>query len=251
MMEKVSFYNSLQQRLYGYFHRAAKGSDLGPTVILCHGMMSAKEGTKQTALAKVLEENGISVLRFDFSFCGESGGIFEEITFTQEVDDLRSAVKWLRKHGGKSIGLFGSSMGGGVAVLYAREDPSIKALVTLAAVAHPVRLAERMEELKQRMIQWKEEGNQFGAEGEVGERFFQDIKRHNIPAAMAEVAAPVLIIHGQADEVVDVQEAHDLYEKASEPKVLKILPEGDHRITRPDDLQDVLQTTVTWFKQYL
>jgi len=250
-MEKVSFYNSLRQRLYGYFHQAAQGSNSGPTVILCHGMMSAKEGTKQTALARGLEESGLSVLRFDFSFCGESEGIFQEITFTQEVDDLRSAVKWVRQNGGKAIGLFGSSMGGGVAVLYAKEDPSIKALVTLAAVAHPMRLAERMEELKQRMRQWKEEGNHFGAEGEVGERFFQDIKHHNIPAAISKVAAPILVIHGQADEVVDVQEAYDLYENASEPKALKIILEGDHRITRPEDLQDVLQTTVAFFKQHL
>jgi len=250
-MEKVSFVNSLQQRLYGYFHQGNSGSGFGPTVILCHGMMSAKEGTKQTALAQVLEEIGISVLRFDFSFCGESEGVFEEITFTQEVDDLRSAVNWVKKNGGRDIGLFGSSMGGGVAVLYAKTDPSIKALVTLAAVAHPIRLAERMEELEERMLQWKEEGNQFGAEGEVGERFFQDLDHHNIPAAIKEVTAPVLIIHGQADEVVDVQEAYDLYENASEPKVLKILPEADHRITRPEDLSDVLQTTTAFFRKYL
>ena len=250
-MEKISFFNSLNQRLFGYLHRGLSGPGLGPTVILCHGMMSAKEGTKQTALAEKLEGSGFSVLRFDFSFCGESEGFFEEITFTQEVDDLRSAVAWIKEAGASSVGLFGSSMGGGVATLYAKEDPAIKSLVTLAAVAHPRRLAERMDELKQQMVKWKEEGNMFGAEGEVGEPFFADIVRHNIPLAMSEVKAPVLIIHGQKDEVVDVREAHDLFEKAVDPKMLKILPEGDHRITRPEDLQDVLQTTETWFKRYL
>jgi len=99
-MEKVVFRNSLDQRLFGILHRGSSGPGLGATIVLCHGMMSAKEGTKQKAFAQVFEESGFSVLRFDFSFCGESEGRFEEITFAQEVDDLRAAVGWVRERGG-------------------------------------------------------------------------------------------------------------------------------------------------------
>ena len=154
-MERIDFRNSLGQRIVGILHRGSSKDGLGRTIILCHGMMSSKEGTKQKAFAHAFEERGFSVLRFDFSFCGESEGKFEEITFAQELDDLRSAVRWVQEQGARPIGLLGSSMGGAVAILHAKEDPSIEALVTLAAVGSPARIADRMDLLQQKTQEWK------------------------------------------------------------------------------------------------
>ncbi len=250
-MEEVVFRNSLDQRLYGILHRGSTGPGLGATIVLCHGMMSAKEGTKQRAFAKVFEESGFSVLRFDFSFCGESEGSFEEITFAQEVDDLRAAVDWVRGKGGDPVGLLGSSMGGAVALLYASGDPSIHAVVTLAAVGVPGRIADRMEDLKRKTQEWKDEGYRLGAEGEPGEAFYEDARRQDVLAAAGRVSAPLLVMHGEEDEVVPVEDAHAIHANAKGPKELKLLPGGDHRITRPGDLEEVLNTARDWFKKYL
>ncbi len=252
MVERVAFFNSLGQRLIGLLHRqASSGPVLGPTVVLCHGMMSAKEGRKQGAFAEALERCGFSVLRFDFSFCGESEGKFEEITFTQEVDDLAGAVRWVREQGGGPLGLLGSSMGGAVAVLYGSRDPDIRALVTLAAVAFPQRLVDRMVELKKKMDAWRDEGHLFGAEGDVGESFFQDAKAQDIPGAIRGMAAPVLILHGALDDVVSVDDARALHENAPGPKRLKIFPLADHRFIRDEDLGDAVTETLDWFWTYL
>ncbi len=250
-MERVVFRNSLDQRLYGILHRRPSRPGLGATIILCHGMMSAKEGTKQRAFARVFEESGFSVLRFDFSFCGESEGRFEEITFAQEVDDLRAAVAWVRAKGGSPVGLLGSSMGGAVALLYAGGDPSIDAVVTLAAVGESGRLAERMEVLKRKTREWKDEGYRLGAEGEPGKAFFEDAGRQDVLAAAGRVSAPLLVMHGEADEVVPVEDAHAIHGKGKGPKKLKILAGGDHRFTRPEDLDEVLKTALDWFEKHL
>lgn len=253
VVERVTIFNSLGQRLAGCLHmgRGSSGS-LGPTVVLSHGMLSTKDGTKQVALARVLSELGFSVLRFDFSFVGESEGKFEEITFSQEVDDLRSAVAWVRGRGAGPVGLLGSSMGGAVAILYARTDPGVRALVTVAAVARPVRLAGQMGEVRAHVARWKAEGAAFGAEGEVvGPQFFEDARKQDVLAAVEAVSAPLLIVHGGRDEVVPVEEAHALAQRARGDKCLRILAEADHRFSRPEDLRELIAASADWYARHL
>jgi pimeloyl-ACP methyl ester carboxylesterase len=251
-MENVAFQNSLNQRLVGVLQPGTPGSArLGPTIVLCHGMMSAKEGTKQKAFARTLQKSGFSVLRFDFSVCGESEGRFEEITFAQEVDDLRSAVAWVRQRDAGPIGLVGSSMGGAVAILYASRDPGVKALVTLAAVGNPARLADRMEDLKRMTLEWKAQGFQLGAEGEPGERFFEDAKKQDVLRAARLLTMPLLVMHGDEDEVVPVEDAFAIHTNAGGPKALKILPGVDHRFTDPKALEEAMLAATDWFKRHL
>lgn len=251
-VERVTFFNGLGQRLAGCLHAGrGSGGRLGPTVVLAHGMLSTKDGTKQVALARVLSELGFSVLRFDFSFVGESEGKFEDITFSQEVDDLRSAVAWVRSRGGDPVGLLGSSMGGAVAILYACTNPEIKALVTVAAVARPARLAGQMGEMRAHVARWKAEGATFGAEGEVGPRFFEDARKQDVLAAVEALSAPLLILHGGRDEVVPVEEAHALAERARCEKCLRILARADHRFSGEEDLRELVAASADWFARHL
>ena len=82
--ERVSFRNGRGQTLKGILHHPAAGS-LSAAAILCHGMESNKESEKLVALSRRLAEKGILALRFDFACAGESGGPFEEITYSGEV----------------------------------------------------------------------------------------------------------------------------------------------------------------------
>jgi len=250
-MERIDFRNSLGQRIVGILHRGSSKDALGRTIILCHGMMSSKEGTKQKAFAHAFEERGFSVLRFDFSFCGESEGKFEEITFAQEVDDLRSAVRWVQEKGASPIGLLGSSMGGAVAILHAKEDPSIEALVTVAAVGSPARIADRMDLLQQKTQEWKEQGYLLGAEGEPGEKFLEDARRQDVVGAARGLSVPLLVMHGGADEVVPVEDAYAIHGNAGGPKALKILPGVDHRFTQAGALEEALELATEWFQRHL
>ena len=250
-MEEVVFRNSLGQKLFGTLHYGSSKPALAGTVVLCHGMMSCREGTKQRAFARTLSESGLAVLRFDFSFCGESEGRFEEITFAQEVDDLRAAVAWVRDRGADPVGLLGSSMGGAVALLYASGDPSIKALVTLAGVGSPAHIADGMEGMQQKVREWKDQGYLLGAEGEPGEKFFEDARAQDVLGAARRLTAPLLVLHGSEDEVVPVEDARAIYENAGGPKELRILPGVDHRFTDPEALEEALNAASDWFQRYL
>src|SRR5688572_30743095 len=81
-IEPVTMRSRRGARLAGLLHLpAGRESPAGcPTVVLCHGMESTKEGTKHQALAARLTALGYVCLRFDFSYVGESEGRFEDLT---------------------------------------------------------------------------------------------------------------------------------------------------------------------------
>ncbi len=66
------------------------------------------------------------------------------------------------------------------------------------------------------MARWKAEGAAFGAEREVGPKFFEDARKQDVLAAVGAVSAPVLILHGGRDEVVPVEEAYALQDRLRE-----------------------------------
>ena len=72
--ERVEFASRRGNILVGDLHRT--GDRCGPTLMLCHGMESTRGGRKQTAIVERFVPAGYSVLRFDFTYVGESEGSF-------------------------------------------------------------------------------------------------------------------------------------------------------------------------------
>ncbi|SVD19127.1 uncharacterized protein METZ01_LOCUS371981, partial [marine metagenome] len=88
-------------------------------MLLCHGMESSRGGDKQLAIAERFIPLGLTVLRFDFSYVGESEGVFEDISISGEVADALGAVDFIQNFLPPRLTLVGSSMGGAVALLVA------------------------------------------------------------------------------------------------------------------------------------
>lgn len=233
-------------RLAGLLHRPAGIADFAarPVIVLCHGMESSKEGTKHQALAAKLAASGYPCLRFDFSYVGESGGRFEDITISGEVEDLGGAIDFLTARGAITFGIIGSSLGGTVAVLFAGADPRVRALVTIAAVALPLGIIERMDPTA--VESWR----QHGLRGESGERigrgFLDDLEVVDVLTAARRLTAATLVIHGDHDQVVPVADAYALYAALPEPKALAITPACDHRFSDQTHLDALLDRTIDW-----
>lgn len=115
--QKLTFKNSRNLALSAVFEGEGKDA---PVVMMCHGYGSSKDKFTTKGLAQKLTEQGLSVFRFDFTGCGESGGGVDESTPLRGLDDLKHAVKNLGK---ERFGLYGSSFGGYVALLYASKHP--------------------------------------------------------------------------------------------------------------------------------
>ena len=105
-------------------------SGAGPAIVFLGGFKSDMTGTKAQHLEAWAKRQGRAFIRFDYSGHGQSSGDFTEGCISEWADDAAAILDMLR---GKLI-LVGSSMGGWISVLMARQMPErIAGLVTIAA----------------------------------------------------------------------------------------------------------------------
>lgn len=247
--ERVTFTNADGDSLCGVLHHPARGTPRG-AVILCHGMESNKESEKLVDLGRALAQRSIMALRFDFRYVGESSGKFEDITYSGEVDDLKAAHALVQSRNPGKIAILGSSMGGTVALLFAAQQPGLAALATVAAPVHPERFPSRVLTPAQ-AEQWRARGFTHHNGRRINLSLLHDLERLNVPAAVKKITCPVLILHGDADEVVPVEEAHELYAALADSKRLSILPASDHRLSDPAVMRRAIAEALDWLTQHV
>ncbi len=219
--------------LKGIHHLPQKSP--APYVIAAHGMMSAKDSPKYIALGERLVAAGFGFVRFDFTGCGESGGVFENATLTRRIDDLTTVMEWVRNLDtcNGTLGLFGSSMGGTVAL----AAGTLKGADAMVLLATPVKRAARpAPELK-----------------EVYDRYphYFDDFRTRLDTFPFHDAHHCLIIHGSRDTVVDPENAFFIYERVSQPKEIWIVDGADHQFLDESLRKKMLEMTLRWFTRFL
>jgi fermentation-respiration switch protein FrsA (DUF1100 family) len=136
---------------------------------------------------------------------------------------------------GKRIGLFGSSMGGAVCLRVAGRV-EIAATVTFAAPIRSRVLTTPPEQSKENPGQ-----------AQIGEVLKQDF---DLGPELAGLRG-ILIFHGDADAVVPVAHAHEIFQRAAEPKRLVLLPGGDHLMSDPRHQTHFIKEAAAWLKRGL
>lgn len=201
-----------------------------PALVLCHGYQRSMEET--FSIGVDLRQQGFTVLLFDFRGCGRSGGRYTTIG-DFEADDLRGAVRWLRRRlgGTTPIGVLGISMGGAVALRAAAECDDIGAVVADSAFAHLTGcVAQRFQGLRFPMLHLNILTMRT-AERLCGGR----VDRVRPVDLVARIAPrPVFFIHGTADGIVPYSHHEELLTAAREPKTAWSLPGSTHAMARLD-----------------
>ena len=258
--------------------RTAAGGAGRPAVVICHGFKGFKDWGMFPHLADRLARAGLTAVSFNFSGSGVGGEgdsfnepeRFAHDTFTRQLFDLSEVLDALaeaRLVPGLSqpirTGLVGHSRGGGMAILKAAEDPRIGALVTWASISAPQRWTPDV------VRRWRADGKLEVVNSRTGEvlRLTTDILddidqnatgRLDIRAAAGRVKAPWLIIHGDADEAVPVEEAKVLEGSSSNRAHLLIVEGAGHTFGArhpwqgsTPELEKVMDATVEWLGREL
>jgi alpha-beta hydrolase superfamily lysophospholipase len=207
-----------------------------PCVIASHGLLSSKESDKYIALGERLSQEGIAMLRFDFRGCGESEGRWEDSTISRRLADLDAAIQFVksRRGVGKRMGLMGSSLGGYLTLIRTSTGGGAKAVVIWSTPFH-------LDDLESKQ----------GAEGvpPLGAAFFEDLPKYRSLPRLSTVS-DCLVIHGEKDELVPVDQAWAIFNALGSPKEIRVLEGGDHRLTNPVHRQRAMDLTANWFKRH-
>lgn len=204
-------------------------------VVACHGLGASKDSDKYLLLGEALPAAGLALARFDFRGCGESSGLEEETTIASRVEDALAVLALLAGHARLDgrFGLLGSSLGGFVALHVAARRPGLP-IVTWNAPATLTELAN--DDLEQ----GRGLGVPFALEYATGHY------------ALAPVGVPMhLVVHGDADEVVELAHGVSLHERAVEPCELIVIPGGDHRLTDPAHRTRAVTASRAWLERFL
>jgi uncharacterized protein len=243
-------------------------------VVVIHGFKGFKDWGFFPYLCETLAGDGHGVVSFNFSrngvrddpenFTDLEG--FARNTFTRELDEIRRVLTEVRDgdllpRPVRSIGLLGHSRGGGDAVLAAREDGELDALVTWAAVASFDRWTDETRE------EWRRErrihvlnartGQQMPLNVTLLEDFEANAGRLDILEAARTLETPWLIVHGEGDASVRVDEARELA-GANPGARLEVIPAAGHTFeaAHPFDgstpeLDRALEVTRAHFRRHL
>ncbi len=219
-------------KLSGVLHLPADSQP--PLVVGAHGLLSSSSSPKQIALARRCNRLGIAYFRFDHRGCGSSEGEFDLVTSLEgRCRDLVAAVEAARRKidtNGR-LGLFGSSMGGTVCLSVA-VHLAADAVVTFAA---PIR------------------SNLRGSQQNIPrtEIVFDATRRRFDITGRLSAISNILVFHGDADDVVPVDHAREIYRRANRPKKMIIQNLGDHPMSKPGHQEEFVSEAALWLKQWL
>ncbi len=218
-----------------------------PTVVFLPGFRSDMEGNKATYLEERCQMRGQAFLRFDYSGHGISeGAAFEEGTIGAWLDDALAIIDKVTK--GPLI-LVGSSMGGWIALRGALERPErIAAIVGLAAAPDFTREIEAQLSPAQKEIIEKEGivfvPNEYSDEPYIFTRaLLEDGEKQCLLDKTNAITVPVRLIQGMKDTDVPWQKAAAIAQSLSGDDVqITLIKDGDHRLSRPQDLMLINKT---------
>lgn len=225
----------------------------GKGIVLLHCFTCTKHHRILRNISESLTDNGFTVLRFDFSGNGESGGKIEDTNYTRMIGQVKQAVSILQENKMKKIGVAGHSMGAMLSVLSAYEDERIKAVGFIAGSSQGARVRDVFP--KEVVDKAEKEGFAeafvYGRNIVLKREFLLDVEKYNLGRDVAGLNRPILVIHGTEDEIIPVFHARQLYAWASEPKTLELLDGVDHLFKKDKSLDLLKQKVTEWFEKNL
>jgi len=221
-----------------------------PAVCICHGMPSGNHPDPGDGgyprLAEEICRDGFAVFIFNFRGAGTSGGNLDMLGWTRDLQAVIDYLCALPEVDRAHLSLLGFSAGAAVSVFVASQDKRVSSVVTCACPAEFTFFSEA-DNLSSIV-------NRFRSIGAIKEKDFprstedwlSGFRLINPIRHVAGIAPrPLLLVHGNRDETVDVSHAYELHDRAGEPKQLTIIDGAGHRLRQDGRVMPIVRD---WLK---
>ncbi|MGB0328735.1 MAG: alpha/beta hydrolase [Akkermansiaceae bacterium] len=208
LFDDVNFESEDKTNLHGWFLKPKNGSTIKGTVVFHHG--NAGSMGYHLPFVTWMVKAGYQVLMYDYRGYGKSGG---DIKRKGLIEDTRAAINYAKSRkdvDGKKIISYGHSLGGAksLAGLGERMIPGVRGVISFAGFASYEDMARKF-------------AGQTGADLVTDDHSPRDLVEKISPV-------PLLIVHGDKDRTVPLEQGELLFKKAKEPKTIFRIPDGGH-----------------------
>ena len=213
----------------------AKPARLYPVVVICHGIPGSGTARPRNdpgyeGFAQELVDTGVAAVVFNFRGCGDSGGDFDMMGWTRDLDAVLDRVLNTPHLDPTRVMLLGFSGGGAAAIKVAADNPKVYALASVSAPAHfeifQTTPSEIIDDFRKRGLL---KDPSFPQNVERWIDGFREIEPRRWIAYFKGKWA--LILHGDQDELIPVAHAHELAQHAPAGTTeLSIILGGVHRL---------------------
>ncbi len=220
-------------------------NDRAPMVVFVHGFKGFKDWGTHNMVAEYFVTHGLRFLKFNFSHNGTTPespqdfadlGAFGDNTFTKEFEDLDKVITFIKSNdefpAPESLTLIGHSRGGGTCIIQTAKDKRIDKLITWASITDFNSLWKEEEE-----EEWRQKGIIYNFNTRTKQYtplkidLLHDLEKHaksyDILSAAERVTKPWLVIQGDEDINVDMEQAKEL-KKRSKDAELFVVTHADH-----------------------
>jgi len=202
------------KKLHGWFIPVAGPA---PAIVILHGWGGT--GADMLPIAPGIHDLGMHSLFLDARTHGLSDDE-DFMSMPRFAEDLETGLAWLvARDDVTTIGVIGHSVGAAATILAASRNPDIDAVVAVASFAHP-------EELLWRAIPYPVpvKWTLLRIIRQMIGVSYDDIAPRN---RIADIQAPVLLLHGEDDEVIPVADAYTIHESLPSCRLI-VVPKGKH-----------------------
>ncbi|MEW6033860.1 MAG: alpha/beta fold hydrolase [Chloroflexota bacterium] len=221
-----------------------------PALCLCHGIPPGPRDPNDQGYPLLAErccQAGFATTIFNFRGAGESEGNLDMPGWARDLKAVLDYLLSLPEIDRARVNLLGFSAGAAVSVYVTAGDQRVTAVASCACPAE-FRFLPDLDKAQEfvehlRGINLIRDPH-FPASIEEWVRGFRDMAPRDWVGRVSP--RPLLLVHGDQDELIPLKQARELYERAKQPKELVIIPGAGHRLRRERRAMDI---ALAWLKR--
>ena len=249
--QKVSFKNSEGQELSGILDLPLIGKPKA-FVLFAHCFTCSKNLKSVDHVSQAFTQEGMAILRFDFTGLGQSKGDFADTNFSSNLSDLKDAYHFLEENYEAPQILVGHSLGGAAVLHVAKELEHVKAVATVGAPSRPDHVAHLLDQGKAELEEKGEaEINIGGRPFKMKKQFLDDLASRNNFENIKSLGKALLVLHSPQDNIVGIENAQEIYVNAMHPKSFISLDGANHLLTTEADAKYAGAMVASWASRYI